>query len=189
MRGVALRLVLGAVIGLCAGCSLLPGTASPAGPVPAAPAVADGGAPAEASCAIDAGDLSAATGMTWEHRATLTDHPLETMESVLATACIYTADRFDEFGDPLTLRVDTVEGSDAAAVRDQFAQTCAGAGGTVVPSTAADGAVVCDRDGSVQEGNVTSGDTSVDVYYPSVDRSLQGEITSSFEQVLGTVRM
>jgi len=173
-----------------AGCGMVPGIASPAGPGPAGPAAEDASVPREATCAIDAADLSAATGMTWQLSATLTDHPLETMESVLATACLYTADdQRNEYGDPLTLRVDVVDGDDAVAVRNKFEESCTGNGGTVTPSASAEGAAICDRDGSAQEGNVSSGGTSVDVYYSGVPRSLLSEVTSSFEQVLGTVRM
>jgi hypothetical protein len=185
MGCVARKLVLAVAVGVgAAACGLVPGTAAPAAPGPAAPAAE------EVSCAIDAADLSSATGMTWELSATLTDHPLETMESVLATACLYTAgDQRNEYGDPLTLRVDIVKGADAVAARNRFEESCTGNGGVLEPSAAADGAASCDRDGSVQEGNITTGDTSVDVYYPFVTRSLQREITSSFEQVLGAVRV
>ena len=170
MGGVVRSLVLAAAVGVgAAACGLVPGTAAPT--VPAAEEV---GVPAEPSCAIDPADLSSATSMTWELAATLTDHPLETMESVLATACLYTAsDERNEYGDPLTLRVDIVKGADAVAARNRFEESCTGNGGVVEPSAAADGAASCDRDGSVQEGNITSGDTSVDVYYPFVTRPLQ----------------
>lgn len=179
------------VVGLAAaGCGMVPGTASPSGPGPAAPAAEDASVAGEVTCAIDAADLSAATGMTWQLSATRSDHQLETMESVLATVCLYTVDdQRDEYGDPLTLRVDIVDGDDAVAVRNWFEESCTGNGGTVTPSGADEGAASCHHGGSVQEGNVTSGGTSVNVAYARVPRSLQGEVTSSFEQVLGTVRM
>ncbi len=172
-----------------AGCGVVPGTASTAGPGPAASAAEGASVAGEATCVIDAADLSAATGMTWQLGTTRTDHRLETMESVLATICIFTVeDQRSEYGDPLILRVDIVDGADAVAVRNEFEDSCARHGGTVTPSGAAEGAVTCQDGGSVQEGSVTRGGRTVNVYYPMVPRSLQGEVTSSFDKVLATVR-
>lgn len=164
------------------------GSAAPApGPTPPAdqPAEAVAAAPAD-GCPLDVADLDAATSLTWELQQTLTDRPLDTLPEVTATVCVFTsADRPQFGGDPLVLRVDAVDGADAAAVRSNFEENCTGYGGAVEDSG---GVALCRRDGTAIEGNVTTDGRSVDVYVVAADAATAAELTPAFEQILGAVR-
>jgi len=59
--------------------------------------------------------------------------------------------------------------------------------GAVEDSTAADGAVVCRRDGSVVEGNIAGDGRSVDVYLVNADTDTATSLTPSFEKILSAV--
>jgi hypothetical protein len=131
--------------------------------------------------------LSSATGLTFALSDTLKDHPLETLESVKALVCLYTsAESTQSGGDPLVLRVDTVTGADAATVRGKFESSCTDNGGTLGASTVAN-AKICTRNGTTIEGNLGSGDRSVDVYFVNADTTTATTLTPSFEKVLTAI--
>jgi hypothetical protein len=165
-------------------------TGSPAAAPAAAPdtATVAAGSPTDDGCPLAAADLSSATSLAWELRQTLTDHPLETLESVKATVCVFTAADSPQIGgDPLVLRVDTVTGADAAALRTNFQQNCTGNRGAVEESSAADGAAVCRRDGAVVQGNIAGDGRTVDVYLVNARTDTATSLTPSFDKVLAAV--
>lgn len=180
-------------VALAACTSAIPGVPAPAGSAPsdaAAPAEAQagGGSSQAGGCPLEAADLSAATSLTWELRDTKVDYPLETAESLKATVCVFTAAEAPQFGgDPLVMRVDTVTGADAAALRSNFERTCTSNDGTVEPSTATDGAEVCRRDSSVVEGDIVGSGRTVDVYLVNADTATAEKLTPSFDAVLAAV--
>jgi hypothetical protein len=187
-----LRLFLAVVplcVGLVACAASTTGTAAPAPAAPAeAAAPADDGSAGSGDCPLAAADISSATSLTWELRQTEAGRPLETLETVKADVCVFTAsDRPQAGGDPLVLRVDTVTGADAVKLRTNFEDNCTGYKGTVEDSTAADGAVVCRRDGSVVEGNIAGDGRSVDVYLVNADTDTATSLTPSFEKILSAV--
>lgn len=102
-----------------------------------------------------------------------------------ADVCVFTsADRPQQAGDPLVLRVDTVAGAGAAKLRANFEENCTGYRGAVEKSTAADGAEVCRRDGSVVEGNLARDNQTIDIYLVNADADTATSLTPSFEQIL-----
>ncbi|MEU7741625.1 hypothetical protein [Nonomuraea sp. NPDC049158] len=140
-------------------------------------------------CSLTVEELSKATSLSWELKEKRDDHPLETLESVKASVCLYTAADAPQAGsDPLVLRTDTVGGKDVAAVRQEFTESCTGYDGKVRESAAAAGAVVCDRDGAVVEGLVESVDRLVNVYFVNADETTATKLTKKFDAILTAVR-
>jgi hypothetical protein len=139
-------------------------------------------------CSLTAEELSKATSLTWELKEKRDDHPLETLETVKASVCLYTtADAPQAGSDPLVLRTDTVGGKDVAAVRQDFTDSCTGYDGKVRKSAAVDGAVVCDRGGAVVEGLVGGADRLVSVYFVNADKSTATKLTKKFDAILSAV--
>ncbi|MBF8194521.1 hypothetical protein ITP53_54480 [Nonomuraea sp. K274] len=139
-------------------------------------------------CPLTAEALTKATALNWELREKKEDHPLETAESIKATVCLYTAADAPQRGsDPLVMRADVVTGADAAAVRKDFSDTCTEYGGKVRSSASPEGAVVCDRDGSVVEGVIGSDDRVVSVYLGNADKATAAKLTPAFDQILAAV--
>lgn len=171
---------------------LLAGCGSPAEPVASGQAQSQettgGQAKQAGDCPLTTEELSKATSLSWESKGKKVDYPLETLESVKATACLYTAaDAPQEASDPLVLRTDIVTGAGVAALRKDFADSCTGYKGMVRDSAAADGAVVCDRDGATVEGLVGDADRVVSVYYVNADKATAAKLTKTFDTVLTAV--
>jgi hypothetical protein len=155
---------------------------------PAAPAAGEAAPASDApagGCPLDVADVSAATSLTWELQQTEPDYPLETVDGVTATVCLFTAADRPQFGDPLVMRVDTVTGAEAATLRDGFEESCTGNGGTVED---AGGVASCRQDGTVVDGAVASDGRTVHVYLVNADTATATELTPAFEQVLAAVR-
>jgi hypothetical protein len=137
-------------------------------------------------CPLTPDDLAQATSLTWELGEKKDDHPLETVESVTATVCVYTsADAPQAGGDPLVLRADIVAGPGAAVVRKSFTDTCAENGGEV--RTSAAGAALCERSGVVVEGLIGGTDRVTDVYLVNADTATATNLTPAFEKILAAV--
>ncbi|MFD8527292.1 hypothetical protein ACFV0L_07750 [Streptosporangium canum] len=176
--------------------ALLTGCGSQAGPA-AGEGGADGGAQAKETgarakdtggCPLTVAGLSEATSLTWELREKREDHPLETMESVRATACLYTAaDAPQDGSDPLALRVDVVTGDGIAKVREEFEGNCGEFGGKLLDSAAGDGSVVCKRNGTIVEGLVGGTDRLVNVYLVNAGRATAAKLTPAFDKILAAV--
>ncbi|MEU8145342.1 hypothetical protein [Nonomuraea sp. NPDC048901] len=159
-----------------------------AGCRPQAETARSGGTKPASGCSLTVEELSKATGLSWELKEKRDDHPLETLESVKASVCLYTAADAPQAGsDPLVLRTDTVGGKDVAAVRQEFTESCTGYDGKVRESSAADGAIVCDRDGAVAEGLVESVDRLVNVYFVNADKTTAIKLTKKFDAILKAV--
>lgn len=132
-------------------------------------------------CPVTQEELSDATSLSWELEETREHHPLETMESVEVTACLYTAPEAEQMGgDPLVARVDVVAPADAAAVLADFSSICGELGGS--EQKAGDG-VVCDRDGVVVDGHI--GDLVL-VSIVNADTATATTLTPSFEKILAS---
>lgn len=141
--------------------------------------VADTSESAEEGCPLTTDELSETTSMEWELTETRKDHPLETMEQVKVTACLYTAPEVKQtYGDPLVLRVDLVAAPDADAVKTDFTTTCADLGGAERPGG---GGTVCDRDGTVVDGHI--GDLTV-VAIVNADDDVATRLSPTFEKIL-----
>jgi hypothetical protein len=176
---------LAAALVACGGTAAAP---APAIPAPPAAATEPAGSEDVAGCPLDVDDLDSATGLTWTLGRSVAGHPLETVDGVTADVCVFTsADRPQLGGDPLVLRTDVVEGPQAARMRDEFASTCTGNGGTVAAAASVDGATVCRSGGQAVEGQVAGGDRTVDVYVVAADEATATELTPSFEKVLAAV--
>lgn len=171
--------------------SAAPVAGPPAAPVAGPPSVQaqpDAGATAADGCPLTAEALSDATSLSWELQDTREDYPLETVDGVTATVCLFTApDSPQAGGDPLVLRVDVVTGADAATVRTGFEESCTGNSGTVSDSPAAAGAKVCERDGAVVEGDIATGERTVEVYLVNADTATAETLTPTFEKVLAAI--
>jgi hypothetical protein len=103
--------------------------------------------------------------------------------------CLFTAPHHPQSGGaPLVLRVDVVTGANAATARSAFERSCTENGGRVTDSVAAVGAQVCQRDGTVVEGAVSSSGRTVDVYVVNADTTTATRLTESFDEILGAVR-
>ena len=134
---------------------------------------------ATGSCPLTAEELSSATALAWQLSETREDHPLETMESVTVTACLFTApEAKQQGGDPLVARVDVVSPADADAVRSDFSSTCTEFGGAERP---AGGGTVCARGDVVVDGMV--GDLVL-VSVVNADTETARTLTPSFEKIL-----
>jgi hypothetical protein len=132
-------------------------------------------------CPVTEAELSSATSLSWEHGDTLKDHPLETMESVKVTVCVFTAPEAVQMGgDPLVLRVEVVDPKDADTLRKKFSSTCTKFGGT---ERAAGGGTVCEGDGRVVEGHIGN---LVIVYFVNANKDTAAKLTPSFEKVLAS---
>jgi hypothetical protein len=179
-------MVRGVVVGaVCVGLVLTgcgsddPPGAAPTNPAGAAPPEGSGNGAGAEECPLTEAELASATSLSWQMGTTKRDHPLETMESVKVTACVFTApDKQGMGGDPLVLRVDVVGARDAGAVRDNFASTCADLGGT---QREAGSGTVCDRNGSVVEGYTGN---LVMVYLVNADRGTAASLSPSFDKLL-----
>lgn len=170
------------VVALCAGvvtvaCGSGSGgdQASPGGTTEAA--AGDGGS--GEACPLTAEELSSVTSLAWQLSETREDHPLETLESVKVTACLFTApEARQEAGDPLVARVDVVAPADADAVRADFTSSCTGFRGV---EQQAGGGTVCERDGVVVEG--MTGDLVV-VSILTADTATAQTLTPLFPDIL-----
>jgi hypothetical protein len=132
---------------------------------------------------VSEAESSAATALSWKLSTTKKDLPLETMESVKVTACVYTAAEAQQSGgDPLVLRVDVVDPKDAEVVRADFDSSCGRQGGT---RRATAGGAVCDRDGVVVDGYTGN---LVLVLLVNADKEIAAKLTPSFEKVLAAAR-
>jgi hypothetical protein len=139
-------------------------------------------------CPLAAEDLSAATGMAFELATTEPDRALETLETVKAMVCVFSsADEPQAGGDRLGLRVDTVTGADAATVTAEFERSCTSNGGTLNDVTADDDAQTCTSRGSTIEGNIDTGDRTVNVYFVNADEATAAALTPNFDKVLDAV--
>ncbi|WP_297502205.1 hypothetical protein [Pseudonocardia sp.] len=139
-------------------------------------------------CPLAAEDLSAATGMAFELATTEPDRALETLETVKAMVCVFSsADEPQPGGDRLGLRVDTVTGADAATVTAEFERSCTSNGGTLNDVTADDDAQTCTSRGSTIEGNIDTGDRTVNVYFVNADEATAAALTPNFDKVLDAV--
>lgn len=167
------------VVVLCAGAAVAAcGSDSGSGSGSGTEGAADGGGATEA-CPLTADELSSATSLTWELSETREDHPLETMESVTVTACLFTApEAQQQGGDPLVARVDVVSPADADAVRSGFSSTCTEFGGA---EQQAGGGTVCERGDVVVDGIV--GDL-VMVGFVNADTATARTLTPSFPEIL-----
>ncbi|WP_346273312.1 hypothetical protein [Pseudonocardia sp.] len=162
------------------------GTPTAAAPATAATTTAAGSD--TGGCPLSAEDLSAATGMTFELATTEPDRALETLETVKALVCVFTAaDEPQAGGDRLGLRADTVTGADAEAVTAEFERSCTSNGGTLNDVTADDDAQTCTSRGSTIEGNIDSGDRTVNVYFVNADDATAAALTPNFDKVLDAV--
>jgi hypothetical protein len=143
--------------------------------------VADASESAPEGCPLTTVELSETTSMEWELAETRKDHPLETMEQVKVTACMYTAPEVKQtYGDPLVLRVDVVAPADADAVKTGFSTSCADLGGVERPGG---GGTVCDRDGTIVDGYV--GDLTV-VAVLNADDDVAARLSPTFEKILAS---
>jgi hypothetical protein len=175
---------LAAALVACGGPAAAP---EPSTPAPPAAVTGPAGPEDTAACPLDVDDLDSATGLTWTLGRSIADHPLETVDGVTADVCVFTsADRPQMGGDPLVLRTDVVDGPQAARMRDEFASTCTGNGG-MVAAASVEGASVCRSGGQAVEGQVATGDRTVDVYVVAADQATASELTPSFEKVLAAV--
>ena len=176
LRVVAVVLCAGAVL---VGCGPDGGEASSGAPAGEVTATGGDGGASEDGCPLTAEELSSATSLTWTLRERREDHPLETMESVKVTACLFTAPAApQEGGDPLVARVDVVSPADADAVRSDFSSTCTEFGGA---EQSAGGGTVCERDGVVVDGVI--GDLVV-VSVVNADTATARKLTPSFAEIL-----
>lgn len=165
------------VVVLCAGAAVA-ACGSDSGSGSGSEGAADGGGATEA-CPLTADELSSATSLTWELSETRENHPLETMESVTVTACLFTApEAQQQGGDPLVARVDVVSPADADAVRSDFSSTCTEFGGA---EQQAGGGTVCERGDVVVDGIV--GDL-VMVSVVNADTATAQTLTPSFPKIL-----
>ncbi|MFE3451810.1 hypothetical protein ACFXJ8_23090 [Nonomuraea sp. NPDC059194] len=154
------------------------------GAVPEPAAGSQASAQEAGGCPLAVADLSQATSLAWELKEKRDDHLLETLESVKATVCLYTAkDSPQEGGDPLALRADVVKGKDAATVAKDFRDTCADTGGKIRGETTA----TCERAGAVVEGLVADADRTVNVYLVNADKSTATKLTPAFDAILSAV--
>jgi hypothetical protein len=169
LRIVAAILGVGVVLAGC-GNEAIPGQA--------APAAEDAGS-AGGDCPLTAEELSSATSLSFKQEETRKDHPLETLESVKVTACIYTAAEAKQAGgDPLVVRVDVVPAKDTGTVKQNFASTCTEFGGK---ERAAGGGTVCERNGSVVDGVIGN---LVVVSIVNADKDVAVKLSPSFGKVL-----
>ena len=169
LRALAMVLCAGAAVAACGSGS---GKEDAGGP-------AAGGGDAAEGCPLTAEELTSATSLTWQLEETREDHPLETMESVKVTACLFTApEEQQQGGDPLVARVDVVSPADADAVRSGFSSTCTEFGGAEQP---AGGGTVCERGDVVVDGFV--GDL-VMVGFVNADTATARTLTPTFEKIL-----
>lgn len=165
------------VVVLCASAAVA-ACGSDSGSASGSDGAADGGGAIEA-CPLTADELSSATALTWELSETRDDHPLETMESVTVTACLFTApEARQQGGDPLVARVDVVSPADADAVRSDFSSTCTEFGGA---EQQAGGGTVGERGDVVVDGIV--GDL-VMVSVVNADTATAQTLTPSFPKIL-----
>jgi len=138
-------------------------------------------------CPLAASDLSTATGLAFELADVRKDHELETQPDVKALVCVYTSSaKPQDAGDPLVLRVDTVNGANAAAVRAKFESSCTDNGGTLGDSTVTN-AKTCARGGNTIEGDIAADGRTVDVYFVNATTDTATDLTRSFDKVLASV--
>ncbi len=134
-------------------------------------------------CPISESELSDITGLDWVMEQRLTDHPLETNETVSATVCLFTTGQ-DEYGDPYSLRTDVVSDADAPTIWSEFESLCADNSGSSLAG--ADGqSRVCDRNGSIIEGVTQDG--VVSAYVVNADAEFAAQLTPVFDQVLSAM--
>lgn len=174
-RGVvAVVLCAGALMAACGSDDNQADSGPPTGDAPAA-----SGAASEDGCPLTEAELSSATSLAWTLQETREDHPLETMETVTVTACLFTSAEAPQMaGDPLVTRVDVVDPEDADAVRADISSTCTDLGGA---ERAAGGGTVCERDGTVVDGHI--GDLVV-VSFVNADDATAARLTPVFDKIL-----
>jgi hypothetical protein len=164
-----------------------PASAGPAASIASSgtPTTGDG-ATATGSCPISADALSTATALRWELRERRENHALETLPTVRATVCVFTAGAaVQSFGDPLVFRTDVVTGRDTAQVRNDFSDTCGSIGGAM---RASGGGSVCDRQGVVVEGLKGEGDRVVLASIVNADNSTATTLTPAFTRIMEALR-
>jgi hypothetical protein len=130
-------------------------------------------------CPLTEAELSSATSLAFTLQETRKDHPLETLEEVTVTACLFTSDEApQEAGDPLVVRVDVVDPADADAVLADISSSCTDFGGA---ERDAGGGTVCERDGTVVDGH--TGDLVV-VSVVNADTATATRLTPVFGEIL-----
>jgi len=157
------------------------------------PSAGTGAGPADSNtsgggCPLSAEALSTATGLTFELSDTRKDQKLETLPDIAADVCIFTSpSNPQDAGDPLVLRVDTVTGANAAAVRTDFERSCTDNGGTLKNSTVKN-TKTCARGGYNIEGSIRTGDRAVEVYFVNALTKTAKSLTPSLDKVLASVK-
>jgi hypothetical protein len=138
-------------------------------------------------CPLGVADLSTASGFTFELSDIRKDHQLETQPDVKADVCLYTSPSTpQDAGDPLVLRVDTVTGTNATASRANFERSCTDNSGTLNSSTVQN-AKTCTRGDTTIEGNISTADKSIDVYFVNATTQTAATLTRAFDKVLASV--
>jgi hypothetical protein len=141
----------------------------------------------DSGCPLGVADLSTASGLVFELSDVRKDHQLETQPNVKADVCLYTSPSTpQDAGDPLVLRVDTVTGANAAASKANFERGCTENNGTLGASTVRN-AKTCTRGDSTVEGNISTADRSVDVYFVNATKGTATTLTRAFDKVLASV--
>jgi len=161
-------------------------TGSAASVAPSATPTTASGLSAPGSCPISAEALSAATSLRWDLRERVENRALETLPTIRATVCVFTAGAaLQAGGDPLVFRTDVVTGRDSATVRQDFTDTCRSVGGT---TRASGGGSVCDQGGVVVEGSKGEGDRIVLAAIVNADISTATTLTPAFTRIMDSLR-
>jgi hypothetical protein len=168
-----------------AGSSAVPPASSPATSV--APGGADSG-----QCKVTVQELEAATKLTWKLGKTLPERPLEYDKSLKASTCAFIAEAKavrDDFGDPLTLRIDVATGANAKALETSTLEGC-GEGippGKLRAPRGGGGGKVCDSSGSVTEALVVKDGSTLSFTVFSNSEKILKTFSPAFEDAIAAI--
>jgi hypothetical protein len=130
-------------------------------------------------------DLEAATKLSWKLGKTLPERPLEFDKSIRGSTCAFIAEAKavrDDYGDPLTLRVDIATGANAKALEKLNLEGCGeGIPPGKVRATRGGGGKVCDVQGTVSEGTVVKDGSTISFIAFSNSEKILKDFTPGFE--------
>jgi len=173
--------------------SAAPSASSSAVPSPPSPpsSAAPGGAE-QGQCQVTPQELEAATGLTWRLGRTLPERPLEYDKTITVSTCAFISEEAtvkDDYGQPLTMRIDVATGANAAALEKSNLEAC-GEGippGTMRAARGGGGAKVCDVKGSVEEATIVEDGTTLSFTMFSDSDKILKDFSPKFEAVISAI--
>jgi hypothetical protein len=144
---------------------------------------------------VTAQELETATKLAWKLRRTLPEQPFLLKETIMTSACLFTADAkavTDKYGQPLIMRIDIATGAHAAALEKYDLERCVkGYNPSSTPrrlrATRGGSGKVCDTGGTITTGSVVKDGSAMSILVSSDSEKILKSFTPAFEAAVAAI--